>query len=135
MNAQNITVVYKWSALPGKLAELAAAAERRNEGLDHIWMAQLLHEWHKAVVHVQSENQKLQQMNIALGAAFSYFTEASDELAKANTFSAWKHEILDKRRLVEVRRGLWLRVRKLRWVVLGKFAFCARPKPLRFGVL
>ena len=61
-------------------------------------LTQAVHEWHKAVVHVQQQNQKLAQVNSALGAALTYFTEASDELAKASTFSAWKHEMNDKER-------------------------------------
>lgn len=85
-----------------RLKEALVAFGSKTKSLLTVLLTQVVHVWHKGVVHAEQTRHKLQSVDGALAAALSYFKEAGNDIALSSTFVSWKQAWLDRRRIAEV---------------------------------
>ena len=80
-----------------------AAWTARGETHDRLLVTQSIHEWHKAFERIAARNHKLAILDQAMAATLSCFAEANAEMLMTGSFGAWKHEVFDRKKLLNVR--------------------------------
>ena len=89
-----------------RFTEVLMSFKTKGEAAQQLLVTQAIHSWHKAVEAAQqkrhSNQHKMEMLDQALQATFSYFEEAGNEAALASIFAGWKHAFLGTRRFAEV---------------------------------